>query len=202
MNFLAIDTSGAHLSVVAYKNGEAVKTFLPDCATRHSVVLMDEIERTLEKAGLSVAACDFFAVCVGAGSFTGIRIGIATVKGLCFARGKKALAITSFDCLAYSENNGKVLAFVDAGHGNFYAAGYENGELKLAPQFCSGEEVTRLIGEGYAPIATTRLFEGVRAVDPCEGLKNAVLKKQGELISPEELIALYLRKSSAEEQRL
>lgn len=202
MNFLAIDTSGKYLSVAAYKDGETQATFLPECAMKHSVVLMDEIDRIFARAHMNARECDFFAAAVGPGSFTGIRIGIATVKGLCFACGKPALSVTSFDCLAYAEKSVPVLALVNAGHGSFYACGYdERKRVVVPPAYCAEEELAPILARGFAPIAAEELFSGCRAVDLCGGLLTAALQKREKLIAAEELAALYLRKSSAEEKR-
>lgn len=201
LNFLAIDTSGKYLSVIAYREGETERVFLPSCAMKHSVVLMDEIESVLSRAKLRPENCDFFAAVVGPGSFTGIRIGISTVKGLCFACEKPALSITSFDCLAYAENK-RVLALVDAGHGCFYACGYDESKAVVVPPvYCTEREVSSLIAQGFAPVAADSLFEGCAVIDPCEGLLRAAEAKSREMIPASGLTALYLRKSSAEENR-
>lgn len=198
MNFLAIDTSGKYLSVVSYRNGETIYNYQPNCLAKHSVVLMDEIKR----AQIRPEECDFFAAVVGPGSFTGIRIGISTIKGLCFACDKPALALTSFDCLAYAEKSEPLLALVDAGHGYYYACAYGRDKTVAAPSaYCSKEETEAFIGRGFAPVAADRLFEGCAAVDPCKGLMEAVKAKCGELIPASGLAAAYLRKSSAEENR-
>ena len=68
------------MSVVARKNGEVFSAFLPDCAMSHSVRLMETVDQLLKRANLRLDECDFFAAAVGAGSFTGIRIGISAVK--------------------------------------------------------------------------------------------------------------------------
>ena len=137
---------------------------------------------------------------VGAGSFTGIRIGIATVKGLCFASGVPALAVTSFDALAYAERGGKRLALVDAGHGYYYTCGYgEEREILIPPAYSSKEEAERLIKGGFSAVAYETLGLGEKIVDPTQGLLHAVRAKCGEKISPAMLHALYIRKSSAEE---
>lgn len=196
MKFLAIDTSGKHLSVVAYADGKTEYTFLPECAMKHSVVLMDRIDNVLTRAHMSPADCDFFACTVGPGSFTGIRIGISTVKGLCFSVGKPAVPLTSFDCLAYAET-GRELALVDAGHGNYYACGYTDGVAET-PAFLTEEEVRAKCAEGYAPVSAERLAVESRIVDPCAGLMKAALKKSA---ATGQLTALYLRKPSAEEKR-
>ena len=88
MKFLAVDTANEYLCVVAYKDGKAVTAFLPDSSMRHSTELMAQVEKALTECELTLAECDFFAAVVGAGSFTGIRIGVSAVKGFCLACGK------------------------------------------------------------------------------------------------------------------
>ncbi len=70
-NFLAVDTSNDYLCVTAVKNGEATTAFTPDCAMKHSVSLMTAVDDVLARADLTLDACDFFAVAVGAGSYMG-----------------------------------------------------------------------------------------------------------------------------------
>ena len=202
-NFLALDTSGNHLSVVACKDGKTHSVFLPDCAMKHAVSVMPAIEEALKKAELSLAECDFFAAVVGAGSFTGIRIGISAIKGFCLAYGKPSLPITSFDLAAYNGINegAKTLCLVDALHDSYYACGYQGAQVILPPAYLAEEEVLGLQKEGYALCACGPLplmeKASVTVLDPCEGLKKAAvaLAKEGRF---GELTALYVRKSSAE----
>ena len=195
MKFLGIDTSGARLSLVAVNGDTVIKSLGDKCAQTHSVRLMGEIERVLGEAHMSAGECDFFAVVVGPGSFTGIRIGIATVKGLCFALDKPALAVTSLQAVAYAETGVKRLALVDALHGNFYASAYneQDGE-DIPPAFLTSQEVNAIIEKGYKPLHAEE-------VDAAEGLYRAILAGSGNTINAGELTALYLRKSSAEEKR-
>ncbi len=198
-NYLAIDTSGSYLSVVAVKNGEAFSSFLPDCAMKQSVLLMGEIDRVLKQAEMTVDECDFFAAVVGAGSFTGIRIGISAAKGFALACGKPTLPVTSFDTLAYNAIEEKTLCLVDAMHGFYYACGYENGKVVFPPAYLSEAEALSLAkAEGYTLYAGAPLGVEAKIVDPAEGLRKAVeaLKAQGAF---GELTAVYVRKSSAEE---
>ena len=132
MNYLAIDTSGKNLTIIIKKGDEVFKYSDPDCGVQHSVELMPRVEELIDKAKFDLKSADFFACVVGAGSFTGIRIGVATIKAMCFAYSKSCLAITSFDTLAYNEKGGKVLALIDAKHNGFYACGYDNGKVVLA----------------------------------------------------------------------
>ena len=201
-NFLALDTSGSYLTVIASKNGERFSTFLPDCAMKHSVSWLTAVEETLKKAKMELADCDFFGVVVGAGSFTGIRIGISAIKGFCLAYGKPALPVTSFDLAAYSnKESDKTLCLVDALHDCYYACGYENGEVVYPPAFLTQEEVLSLQKEGYALRACAKMsIENVadlQVVDPVEGFFQAVsrLSENGNFGEP---VALYVRKSSAE----
>ena len=186
------------MSVVAVKDGNAFCSYLPDCTMKHSVLLMQTVDETLKKADMTLDDCDFFAAVVGAGSFTGIRIGISAVKGFCLATGKPALPITSFDTVAYNALDGeKILCLVDALHGYYYACGYENGEVVFAPAYVSEEEVLALKEQGYTLVSTEKLDLQTKIVSPIDGLHGATvaLAKKGAF---GELDALYIRKSSAE----
>ena len=90
-----MDTSCEYLAVVACKDGKVKTAFLPDCSMRHSVTLMNEIDKLLMESGWTLSDFDYFSAVVGAGSFTGIRIGISAVKGFCLALNKPALPVTS-----------------------------------------------------------------------------------------------------------
>jgi len=203
-NFLAVDTSNNHLAVLAAKAGKVYSVFLPDCAMKHSVSVMPAVEEVLKKADMRLEECDFFAAVVGAGSFTGIRIGISVVKGFCLAFDKPALPVTSFDVAAYNalDNVDKKLCLVDALHDCYYVCGYDKGEITLAPAFLTEGEVLALANEGYTLCAYGELAiaqkRKVMPIDPIVGLFSAVenaVKKN----AFGELTALYVRKSSAEE---
>ena len=192
MNFLSVDTSGEYLSVIACKENNYVTRFFKDCARSQSVRLMDEIDAALSALQLKPTECDFFAVVTGPGSFTGIRIGISTIKGLCLATDKSALAVTSFDVLAYAEKDEKLLPVIDAGHGYVYLAGYENRKIVIPPQYCSLSQAEEYRKAGY------RLID-CHTADPCKGFLEAVKANYKEAAQANLLSALYLRKSSAEE---
>lgn len=203
-SFLFVDTSGKYLSVLLYANGKRYQSFLEECAMKHSVLLMDEIDKVFGEAKISPKECDFFGAVNGPGSFTGIRIGISTIKGFCAALHKEALSVTSFDALAYAEEGVKVLALVDAGHSNFYACAYdEEKNVVRPPAFVQREEVEKMICDGFMPVSSEVLFEGCKKGDPMEGLFKAVPAKEGQKTFNLQLLsAIYLRKSSAEEKLL
>ncbi len=196
MKFLAVDTSGDRLIAVA-KNGERREVFDELCPMRHSVRLMEAVDGVLKGAGLALGECDFLACVVGPGSFTGIRIGISAVKGMCFAKDIPALSLTSFDCLAYADGEADTIAAVDAGHGFVYAEG------KGLPRgyYPISEVLSRQ--EGGTSILVGAPIEGLggKTVSLSKGLCRAAEALAERKTSAAELAAVYLRKSSAEEGR-
>ena len=202
MNYLAIDTCGKNLTVVIKKGEKIYKHFDDECGVSHSVDLMPVIEKLATKAEFDFCTADFFACVVGAGSFTGIRIGISTIKAMCFVYKKPCLAITSFDTLAYNIKGGKTLALIDAKHDGFYACGYNDGQVDLQPCYIMKDQVKRLLKE-YKGVSNTDI-KGLRVkkVSVLDGLILAIENKEQNISdNPEDLIALYVRKSQAEEGR-
>lgn len=201
MNYLAIDTSGKNLTVIINKNGKVFKFFDENCGVNHSVELMPVVERVANEADFDFNTADFFCAVVGAGSFTGIRIGVATVKAMCFAFNKPCLSITSFDTLAYNKNGGKVLALIDAKHNGFYVCGYEDGNIVLPPAYLMREEVEKLTDYQAVAIAP---IDGMNVETVCvaDGLIRAIESKLDFVTDDiDSLIPLYVRKSQAEEGR-
>ncbi len=201
-NFLAVDTSNDYLTVLAVKDGNAHVVFMPDCAMKHSVSLMGAVDEALKKAEMTTSDCDFFSAVVGAGSFTGIRIGISVAKGFCLAHEKPALPITSFDVIAYNAIDGeKTLCLVDALHDCYYVCGYQQGDIVYPPAYLTEEEVLALNQEGYRLYACKTLPISEKAevciVDPVSGLEKAA-KALANKQAFGSLSALYVRKSSAE----
>ena len=194
------------MSVVARKDGEIFSAFLPDCAMSHSVLLMETIDGVLKRANLRLDECDFFAAAVGAGSFTGIRIGISAIKGFALATGKPTLGVTSFDTLAYNaidgSSSGKILCLINALHDCYYACGYENGQVVFQPAFLTEAEVLELAKQGFSLVAGGEIPVGEKAnvqiVSPILGLEKAVVALSQKENAFGELSALYVRKSSAE----
>ncbi len=202
MNYLAIDTSGKNLTVIVCQNGETTRYYDSECGVNHSVSLMPKVEELVLRSGFNLHDADFFAVVVGAGSFTGIRIGVSTVKALCFAYSKPALAITSFDTIAYNVKSGKVLAVIDAGHGGFYACGYQDGQVVLEPCYLLKDELNKIKDE-YQTLSFTPIADlNCQTVNVADGLELAIKQKKDCLLYDlDKLIPLYVRKSQAEEGR-
>ena len=196
MKFLAIDTSGGAACVAAVNEEKEARRAVEGVT---SVCLMDAVDGVLRETGLAAQDADFIACVTGPGSFTGIRIGIATAKGLCFALGKKALALTSFDLLAYAETE-RILCLVDAGHGNYYARASRNGAAEQ-PCFLAEPELDAYRDAGYRFLSAKPLAVESRIVEIGVGLMQAARTHAAAAGNAQELRALYLRKSSAEEKR-
>lgn len=201
MNYLLIDTSGTHLSVVAKIGEKTEYVYEPDCGVNHSARVMPAVEQVLSALGGGVRDVDFIGAVTGAGSFTGIRIGIATAKGLALAAKKPTLNITSFDTVAYNINDGNVLAVIDAGHGGYYIAGYTDKKISIPPRYITADELKK-IKKGYKLYSFTKV-EGVRTtrVSPLAGLIRYAEENGNNAALYGELTPTYCRKSQAEEGR-
>ena len=187
MNILAVDTTSSSL-IIALIDGEGVHTVSREVGkSGHSSILTPEIKSLMESRGLAPTDLDVVAAVVGPGSFTGIRIGAATVTALSFATGAKRIAITSFELIAY--NRGDALTAVDAGHGNLYLAKCKDGKV-LSTEFVAADESGKAINATF-DTATDRA-----TTLACVALKKAT---EGDFVSVIE--PFYMRKSQAEREK-
>ncbi len=126
MKILAVDTSTQTCSVALIDDEALIGETTTGLHQTHSKHLMSLIEQLLAVAGLRIDAVDALAVVRGPGSFTGLRIGISSVKGLAAATGKPAVGVSSLEALAWqcSSYNGRIYPMIDARKAEVYAAGY------------------------------------------------------------------------------
>lgn len=202
MNYIAIDTSGVNLTLIVCKQNIISVHHDSSCGVKHSVELMPQLEKLIERANFNLKDADFFACVVGAGSFTGIRIGVATVKALALCFNKPVLSITSFDTLAYNDISKDTLCVINAKHGHYYACGYSGGKVVFEPSYVDEQQVKDL-SKQFTIISFERLeaFDGTNVVSVAEGLVKAIEHKANCVISADKLEPLYIRKSQAEEGR-
>ncbi len=130
MNLLAIDTSGPVCGVAVMSGDRVLCEHMTQNRLTHSVNLMPMVDGALTASGLSLAEMDHLAVVVGPGSFTGVRIGVATVKGLAQGSGKPCIGVNALEALAASAGrfDGVVCPIQDARAGQVYAALFAPGE--------------------------------------------------------------------------
>ena len=133
MIILAIDTSTDYLSLAVTKDGKTVARFHKKADRRHSILLVPMIDGLLKKARLKIKDIDCFAISVGPGSFTGLRIGVAVVKALAYALKKPIVAVPTLDAIAYNglSSNGIICPVLDARKNKVYACLYKSDGKKL-----------------------------------------------------------------------
>lgn len=123
MNILAIDTTGKTAQIACLKDDTAFRT---EIIGKFSEKIMGAIDETLENAKLDIDDIDCFGIATGPGSFTGIRIGIAVVKGFLCADKAKCVAVNSFEPIAYNINDNDFVVLLDSGNEEHYYAIFKN----------------------------------------------------------------------------
>ncbi len=134
MKILAVDTATKTCSVAVVDNDIPLAELTLARNQTHSIHIMEMIRSVLDLSGLTVADLDGFAVTVGPGSFTGLRIGISSIKGLAAASGKPVVGVSTLDALAvgFSHTSFLICPLLDARKGEVYFARYRwvDGRLK------------------------------------------------------------------------
>jgi tRNA threonylcarbamoyladenosine biosynthesis protein TsaB len=128
MTILAIDTSTDYLSLAVMREGKIIARFHRLSHMRHSSLLVPMIEKILKKAGVALKSIDCFAISIGPGSFTGLRIGVSTIKGLAYALDKRIVTVPTFDVIARNVKNfeGIICPVLDARKSKVYACLYKS----------------------------------------------------------------------------
>ncbi len=126
MKILAIDTSTKFLSLGIYDNSKVYEVIL-ETGHKLSALISVVIKRTIGSLGLRISDFDYFACGLGPGSFTGLRIGLATIKGFAWAQKKPIIGISTLDVLAQNALNlgGIIVPVVDAKRQLVYASAYQ-----------------------------------------------------------------------------
>jgi tRNA threonylcarbamoyladenosine biosynthesis protein TsaB len=226
VRILAVETSTLTGAVALLEAGAVVAESRVSVAVTHGERLMAAIDGVLRAARWQLADVAAFAVALGPGSFTGLRIGLSTVKGLAFATGKPVVGVPTLDALAWALPfcAYPVCPVLDARKNEVYAALYRtlDGRLELleAPRAVApatlAEELRAttegplvFLGDGVAPFAavlTNILGTRARLAPADLRLPSAVTVGElggwalarGEAADPAGLVPLYLRPSEAE----
>jgi tRNA threonylcarbamoyladenosine biosynthesis protein TsaB len=143
MYTLAIDTSAKTASAALLRDDEVIVEVFVNVGLNHSEVLLPAIDNICRTAGIRVPEIDLFACTTGPGSFTGLRIGAATVKGMALANAKPIAGVSTLDALAFNvaESRYAVCPMLDARKSQVYAAIFRSvaGEF---PEKTETESVT------------------------------------------------------------
>jgi tRNA threonylcarbamoyladenosine biosynthesis protein TsaB len=129
MNILMIDTSGPACSVAIAKDGQIICEMQLTSGRTHSQRVMPMVDSALEMSEMAISDIDLFGAVVGPGSFTGVRIGVSTVKALAHAAGKPCIGIDALEALAANVSgfDGVVCPILDARAQQVYGAMFESG---------------------------------------------------------------------------
>ena len=211
MIVLAVDTAGPRPSVVVRAGDAVFEEALPE-DRRASEELLPAIRRALGRAGVSLEGCERIAVCAGPGSFTGVRVGLATAWGIARARGIPLEAVSTLETLAEAARGSAVTsaaAFLDAGRGELVAERFDLGGPRarsLAPASrCRAEDARAFAGAARIAALPESLVAPAAAPLPTSlaaALAAAVARHPGPALPLDVPIpALYSRPSAAEEKR-
>ena len=228
MLVLALDTTTRQGSIALARDGALLATYAGDADTTHGERLPGDLVRVLRAHELRVADVDVFAVASGPGSFTGLRIGIATLQGLALANEKPLAGVSALDALedtARMEAGGptgsaarvEIASWMDAQRGQVFSAVYSGGEVGEPALVDRPEEIlARWHREGRRP----QVFAGdgalkyraairaadpdARVIDPLPPLAPAIARlaaareRQHRLVPPDAIRPIYVRRSDAE----
>ena len=134
---LSLDTSTQNCSVALHENGQLITQELVDEEGSHSKSLTLLIEKVMKTAGRALAELSAVAVSNGPGSYTGLRIGLATAKGICFALDKPLICLPTLQVLASAvdaPSGSLLLPMLDARRMEVYAAVYSSSLKEVSPQ--------------------------------------------------------------------
>jgi len=163
MLILAFDTTAAACSVALWRDGKVLTAKHAAMKQGQAEALVPMIERALEKCDVEYAALDRFAVTVGPGSFTGVRVGISTARAMGLAANKPVIGVKTTEVLAAAapEKDVRILAVMDTKRGDLYAQMFDPklkplGDIQIATSQSLlqwiGPEPTTVVGDAAAAV--------------------------------------------------
>lgn len=214
---LSMDSSAVTASVALTDGDEIIKSEFVNSGLTHSETLLPMITRVMD--GRKYSELDGIAITAGPGSFTGVRIGVATVKGLAFNDDIPCYSVSTLEAIAYNfvDKNAVVCAVMDARRMQFYNALFrvQNGKVeRLCDDRAISIEDLRnelkqydkviIAGDGAKPCFQNIELENCTLADEDRIYQNAVsvamAAQNKNAISPKTLMPVYLRQSQAERE--
>ena len=183
-SLLAADTSAKTATVALFEQGVMIAEYTQNIGLTHSEGFLPLIEEMLKATNRELNSIDYFAITNGPGSFTGLRIGVSTIKGLAHAVNKPVALISTLDALAENAPHfsGYVCPILDARRQEVYAAVYKNGEKIM-------EDTPLPLTDLFAFLKNCRgkvLFLGDGAINYRDVILKALPKKA--VIAPSHLV--------------
>ena len=220
---LALDTTTRGGSCALARDDAVVRERAGDVSQPHDARLPRDLMTLLSDAQVALDEIDVYAVATGPGSFTGLRIGIATMQGLAFAAGKPLIGISAFDALAHraraaDATSARIATWIDAWRGEVYAALYEDGGEIEAPTVEQVETVLARLRQAPTPLMfigdaadmyrdtiVNVLGDSARIAEPASPLLAGTIARlgmqaarAGQLPPPHAVRPLYVRRPDAE----
>lgn len=220
MKILAIDSTANTSTVALLENETLLGIYTANTKNTHSETLLPMVKHLMSTLNVSIDQIDAYAVSNGPGSFTGVRIGVATIKGLAFGRNKRCVEVSTIEAL--SENlegfSGIVCPIMNARRGQVYTGAFLNGKRiiddtcmmldDLIPMLEEYNESIYFVGDGYSLIENKGVKnlmntpEMLRYQNAYSVGKIAYKKLlSDEATTDRELSVEYLRKPQAERER-
>ncbi|MGP8154730.1 MAG: tRNA (adenosine(37)-N6)-threonylcarbamoyltransferase complex dimerization subunit type 1 TsaB [Smithella sp.] len=190
---LSFDTSSNTAAVAILRDNVVLCDNVINIGLNHSEVLLPAIEQACFQTRIKIAEIDLFAFTIGPGSFTGLRIGASTLKGLMLATGKPAVGVSSLAALAL--NTGKsskiICSVMDAGRGQVYIAYFRYKKNRLPEQIGVDEVIDP--GEIIHDSKQEIIFIGDGAIKYADIIRNKTNNKKISIASE---LQQYIRASS------
>jgi tRNA threonylcarbamoyladenosine biosynthesis protein TsaB len=161
---LSIDTASENASIALSRGGKVIAESTWQCRRNHTVELLPAVEALFAQAGAAKGDLTALFVCIGPGMYTGLRVGIATAKGLARAAGLPLVGVgrLELDTHPHADFDGEVIAIHRAGRGELAWAAFERGREFSAPTLSRAEELagfvqrrTLFVGEVDEALAET-----------------------------------------------
>lgn len=166
MKVLSIDTATESASCAVLEDDKLLGEINFNFGKAHSVILMSMVDYLLSSVHIDISEIDGFVASKGPGSFTGLRIGMATTKGLCFGSKKAFISVSTLDALAFNlaYSSGVICPIMDALRGNVYTALYT----------FKGEDLQRI--SEYMVIPIEELISKLKAYDTVNFIGDGIVK--------------------------
>lgn len=215
---LAFDTSSKSAAVAVLRDDVILYDAVIHNGLNHSEVLLPAIEQACLQAGIKIAEIDLFACTIGPGSFTGLRIGAATLKGFLVAAQKPAVGVSSLAALALNagKTSKRICSIMDAGRGQVYTARFEYDKDGLLTQI-GDEQILNPAdvkpdaeNEAVVMDSAAARYADMMALDQhavfakqyirasCVGILGREKFARNELLNPDTFTPLYLRSADAQ----
>ncbi len=188
MLVLGVDSSLPLLSVALVRDGSLIGAVALQGQGSRNEKLLPAVDWLLAESAIDRHAIDLFAVTRGPGSFTGVRVGLATVQGMALALGRPVCAMSTHEAIAW-DSSGSLAIADDAGRGELYVSRYENGAEVEPPH---------LAREIAGPVLRVAEFAARQNVAASCARRAAAIAASGDLDRYADVTPIYVRLAEAE----